>query len=59
METAEQWAYENYDRQLEEKFGEDAHRQLGRAALFLTENPNDPEAHKQYFEAIERICRGE
>jgi len=47
-------ALHEYDRALEERYGE-ARQMVSRAAIFLSQNPNSPEAHQQYFEALSAL----
>lgn len=55
MEPPCEWrALHEYDRALEERYGE-ARQMVSRAAILLSQNPNAPEAHQQYFEALEAL----
>lgn len=55
MEPPCEWrALHEYDRALDDKHGE-ARQMVSRAAILLSQNPELPEAHQQYFEALEAL----
>ena len=55
MEPPCEWrALHEYDRALDDRYGE-VRQMVSRAAIFLSQNPNAPEAHQQYFEALSAL----
>lgn len=51
---AEDWAIERSNEEFNERYG----LVIVHAALNLSLNPDDPEAHRQYFEAIKKMTEG-
>lgn len=55
MEPPCEWrALHEYDRALDDRYGE-TRQMVSRAAIFLSQNQNSPEAHQQYFEALQAL----
>lgn len=55
MEPPCEWrALHEYDRALDDRYRE-TRQMVSRAAIFLSQNPNAPEAHQQYFEALQAL----